>query len=47
MIHGVEQISITGTILFLLYINNLPLNILGAKLVLLDNDVSLLVTDRN
>jgi len=48
MKHGVPQASITGTIFFSLYTNDLPLNILGAKLVLLDDDdVNLLVTDRD
>jgi len=48
MKHGVHQTSITGTILFSLYTNDLPLNILVAKLVLLDDDyVNLLVTDKD
>ena len=36
----------TGTILVLLYINDLPLHIVAAKLVLLD-DVNFFVTDRD
>jgi len=47
MKHRVQPGSINGTILFLLYTNDLPLNILGAKLVLLDDDINLLVTDRD
>ena len=36
-----------GPLLFLLYINDLPLNIQDAKLVLLADDINTLIIDKN
>jgi len=47
MARGVPQGSILGPLLFLVYVNDLPLNITDAKLILYADDTNVLVTSNN
>ena len=45
--HRLPQESILGTILFLIYINDFPLNLPLANTVLFANDTNILINDFN